>query len=55
MPVNEKTGKCKDFAFTLVSEHVQTEILKLNGITSVYRIIVMEVEKKSYTSPCSYQ
>ena len=33
MPVNENTGKSKGFAFTLVPEHVQKEILKLNGIT----------------------
>ena len=42
MPVNEKTGKCKGFAFTLVPEHVQKKILKLNGITLENRIIVME-------------
>ena len=40
MPVNEKTGKCKGFAFALVSE--QKEILKLNGITSENRIIAMK-------------
>ena len=28
MPVNENTGKCKGFAFALVPEHVQKEILK---------------------------
>ena len=43
MLVNEKAGKLKGFTFTLVPEHVQTEILKLNGITSLNRIIVMEV------------
>ena len=39
MPVNENTGKCKGFAFALVPEHVQKEILKLNGITLENRII----------------
>ena len=33
MPVNENMGKCKGFAFALVPEYVQKEILKLNGIT----------------------
>ena len=42
MPVNENTGKCKGFAFALVPEHVQKEILKLNGITLENRIIVIE-------------
>ena len=42
MPVNKKTGKCKGIAFAVVSEHVQKEILKLNGITLENRIIVME-------------
>ena len=41
MPVNEKTRKCKGFAFALVPEHVLKEILKLNGITE-NRIIVMK-------------
>ena len=41
MPVNENTGKCKGFAFALVLEHVQKEILKLDGITE-NRIIVIE-------------
>ena len=35
-------GRCKDFAFALVLEHVQKEILKLNGVTLENRIIVME-------------
>ena len=42
MPVKEKTGTCKGFAFTLVPEHVQKEILKLNEKTEENRIIVME-------------
>ena len=42
MPVNENTGKCKGFAFALVPEKVQKEILKLNGITLENRIIVIE-------------
>ena len=42
MPVNESMGKCKGFAFTLVPEHVQKEILKLNGITLESRTIVIE-------------
>ena len=42
MPVNENTGKCKGFAFALVPEHVQKEILKLNRITLENRIIVIE-------------
>ena len=42
MPVNENTGKCKGFAFALVPEHVQKEILKLNGITLENRIIIIE-------------
>ena len=41
MPVNENTGKCKGFAFALVPEHVQKEILKLNGITLENRTIVI--------------
>ena len=35
-------GRRKDFAFALVLEHVQKEILKLNGVTLENRIIVME-------------
>ena len=42
MPVNESTEKCKGFAFALVPEHVQKEILKLNRITLENRIIVIE-------------
>ena len=42
MPVNENTGKCKAFAFTLVPEYVQKEIRKLNRITLENRIIVIE-------------
>ena len=42
MPVNEKTGKCKGFAFALVMEHVQKEILKLNGMELENRIVVTE-------------
>ena len=42
MPVNENTGKCKGFSFALVPEHVQKEILKLNGITLENIIIVTE-------------
>ena len=42
MPVKEKTGTCKGFAFTLVPEHMQKEILKLNAIVVENRIIVME-------------
>ena len=42
MPVNENAGKCKGFAFGLVPEHVQKEILQLNGITLENRIIVIE-------------
>ena len=42
IPVNENKGKCKSFAFALVPEHVQKEILKLNGITLEKRIIVIE-------------
>ena len=34
MLVNKKTFKCKVFAFALVREHVQKDILILNGITS---------------------
>ena len=40
--MNENTGKCKGFASALVPEHVQKEILKLNGITSENRIIFIE-------------
>ena len=36
------TSKCKGFAFRLVPEHVQKEILKLNEITLENRITVME-------------
>ena len=39
--MNENTGKCKGFAFALVPEHVQKEILKLNGITLENRTIVI--------------
>ena len=42
IPVNENKGKCKSFAFALVPEHVQKEILKLNGRTLENRIIVIE-------------
>ena len=52
MPVNQNTGKCKGLAFALVPEHVQKEILKLNGITLENRIIVMEdasSTRKRYT------
>ena len=42
MPVNENTGKCKAFVFTLVPEYVQKEIRKLNRITLENRIIVIE-------------
>ena len=42
MPVKEKTGKCKGFAFELVPGHVQKEILKWNGITLENWIIDME-------------
>ena len=42
MPVNEKTGKCKGFAFALVMEHAQKEILKLNGMALENRIVVTE-------------
>ena len=42
MLVNESTGKCKGFAFALVPEHVQKEILKLNEITLENKIIVIE-------------
>ena len=31
MPVNENMGKCKGFAFALVPEYVQKEILKWNN------------------------
>ena len=40
--MNESTGKCHGFAFVLVPEHVQKEILKLNGTTLENRIIVIE-------------
>ena len=40
--MNEKTAKCKRFAFALVAEHVQKGILKLNRITLQIEIIVME-------------
>ena len=43
MPVNENTGKYNGFAFALVPEHVQNEILTLNGITLENRIIVIKV------------
>ena len=42
MLVNEKMGKYKGFAFSLVPEHQQKEILKLNGITLKNIINVME-------------
>ena len=42
MPVNENTRKCKGFAFALVPEHVQKEILKLDGITLENIIIIIE-------------
>ena len=42
MPVNENMGKCKGFAFALVPEYVQKEILKWNGITLENRMIVIE-------------
>ena len=42
MPVNENTEKCKGFAFALVPEYVQKEILKLNGVTLENRVIVIE-------------
>ena len=32
MPVNQKTGKSKGFAFIAVSEHVYIELIKPNGI-----------------------
>ena len=41
MPVNENMGKCKSLVFALVPEHVQKEILKLNGITLENRTIVI--------------
>ena len=37
-----KREKCQGFAFALVPEHVQKEILKLNGITLENRIMVIE-------------
>lgn len=42
MPVNGKTSKCKGFAFVLLPEHIQKEILKLNGITLENKIVIME-------------
>ena len=42
MTVNEKMGKCKGFAFALVLEHVQKDVLKLNGVTFENRIIAMD-------------
>ena len=42
MPVNESTETCKGFAFALVPEQVQKQILKLNRITLENRIIVIE-------------
>ena len=42
MIVNEKMGECKGFAFALVQEHLQQDILKLNGITFENRVIVMD-------------
>ena len=42
MPVNESTETCKGFAFALVPEHAQKQILKLNRITLENRIIVIE-------------
>ena len=42
MLVNKKTSKSKVFAFALVREHVQKDILTLNGITSENRTILME-------------
>ena len=42
IPMNESKGRCKGFAFALVPEHVQKEILKLNGITLENIIIVIE-------------
>ena len=42
MSVNEKTGKCKSFTFTLAQKYVQKEIFKLIGITSENRVAVME-------------
>ena len=42
MPVNGKTRQCKGFAFVLLPEHIQKEILKLNGITLENIIIVMD-------------
>ena len=42
MPVKEKTGKCKGFAFELVPGHVQKEILKWNGMTLENWITDME-------------
>ena len=44
IPVNENTRKYKGFAFALVPEHMQKEILKLNEITLESRIIVIEDE-----------
>ena len=32
MPVNQKTGKNKGFAFITAPEHVYKELIKLNGI-----------------------
>ena len=42
MSVNEDTGKCEALAFALVPEHVQKEVLELNGITLENRTIVIE-------------
>ena len=41
VPVNQNTSKWKGFAFAFVPEHVQKELLKLNGITLENRIIVI--------------
>ena len=52
MSVNENTGKGEGFAFALVPEHVQKEVLKLNRTTLETRIIAIEdtisTRKKRY-------
>ena len=54
MSLNEKMGKCNGFVFRLVPRHVQKEILKLNGITLLNRII--EIEKIGmYSTPQNFQ
>ena len=46
VPVNEKTSKCKGFAFPLVLKHVQKEFVKQNGITLGKELLLWKMKRE---------